>query len=62
MLLNVLFHPNILKQIEFRRFHELQWKFLKLVKNALSHRDKTIIETNGETARVAVSSFCQKLA
>ena len=34
--------------MDFRRFDTLLWKFLKLVKNALSRRDKTISEMNSE--------------
>ena len=56
------FPPNIIKQIEFRRFVEMLRKFFKLFKNGLSPRDKTISETKSETAVVAVSSFSQKFA
>ena len=62
MLLKCSFPPKHLKQIKFRRFAELHWKSFKLVKNALSPRDKTIIETYGETAVVEVSSFCENFA
>ena len=51
-----------MKQNDFRRVDELLWKFLQVVKNALSRRDKTISETDSETVVASVSCIGRMFA
>ena len=57
-----LFHTNIIKEIHFLRFDEFLRKFLKLVKNALSRRDKKISEMMSEVVVAKVSYVCRMFA
>ena len=45
--------------MEIGRFDDLLSKFFKLVKNALSRRDKTISEKNSVTVVAWVSYICR---
>ena len=51
-----------MKQIDFRRFDKLLWKFLQLYKNALTRRDKTISETDSEPVLAYVSCIGRMFA